>query len=82
VKLIRFGHPGAERPGLHLPDGRRIDVSAFGGDYDEAFFGNGGIDRLRRWAEREASRAPVVPAATRLGPPIARPSKLVCIGLN
>jgi 2,4-didehydro-3-deoxy-L-rhamnonate hydrolase len=82
VKLIRFGDPGAERPGLQLPDGRRIDASPFGGDYDETFFGGGGIDRLRRWAEREAPRARVVPAATRLGPPIARPSKLICIGLN
>jgi 2-keto-4-pentenoate hydratase/2-oxohepta-3-ene-1,7-dioic acid hydratase in catechol pathway len=82
VKLIRFGDPGAERPGLQLADGTRIDASAFGGDYDEMFFGGDGIDRLRRWAEREASRARVVPPATRLGPPIARPSKLICIGLN
>ena len=55
MKLIRFGDPGLERPGLQRADGVRIDASAFGGDYDEAFFGGDGIERLRRWAEREAA---------------------------
>ncbi len=49
MKLIRFGAPGREQPGLQLPDGQRIDASAFGEDYDEAFFGGGGLDRLREW---------------------------------
>src|SRR6185295_1130932 len=57
-------------------------ASAFGEDYDEAFFGGGGLDRLREWSAREAARAPRVSGATRLGPPIRRPSKIVCIGLN
>jgi len=82
VKLIRFGAPGQERPGLQLEDGARIDASAFGEDYDEQFFASGGLDRLRGWAGREASRAPRVAAGARLGPPIGRPSKIVCIGLN
>ena len=82
MKLIRFGAPGQERPGLQLEDGARVDASAFGEDYDEHFFAGGGLDRLRGWAEREASRAPRVPHGTRLGPPIGRPSKIVCIGLN
>src|SRR6185436_6133264 len=46
------------------------------------FFGGGGLDRLRGWAGREASRAPRVADSVRLGPPIGRPSKIVCIGLN
>ena len=50
MKLIRFGPAGAERPGLQLPDGRRIDASAFGEDYDERFFGGDGLARLARWA--------------------------------
>jgi 2,4-diketo-3-deoxy-L-fuconate hydrolase len=82
VKLIRFGAPGQERPGLQLEDGARVDASAFGEDYDERFFAGGGLGRLRSWAEREASRASRVSHGTRLGPPIGRPSKIVCIGLN
>lgn len=82
MKLIRFGDPGRERPGLQLDNGERIDASGFGEDYGEAFFGSGGLDRLRAWASRDAANAPRVPAGTRLGPPIARPSKIVCIGLN
>ena len=82
MKLIRFGDPGAERPGLQLEDGSRIDASAFGEDYDERFFGSGGLERLRAWAGRDAARAPRVAPGARLGPPVARPSKIVCIGLN
>jgi 2-keto-4-pentenoate hydratase/2-oxohepta-3-ene-1,7-dioic acid hydratase in catechol pathway len=82
MKLIRVGEPGGERPGLQLEDGRRVDASAFGEDWDERFFGGDGLRRLREWAERHAARAPRVDAGVRLGPPIARPSKIVCIGLN
>lgn len=80
MKLIRFGAPGRERPGIQLPDGTRRDVSAFGGDFDETFFGGSGPDRLRDWLDRHES--PVLDRTQRLGPPIARPSKIVCIGLN
>jgi 2-keto-4-pentenoate hydratase/2-oxohepta-3-ene-1,7-dioic acid hydratase in catechol pathway len=82
MKLIRFGHPGEEKPGLLLEDGTRLDTSAFGSDYDEAFFGGGGIDRLAAWFGKARTRLPHVGADVRLGPPIARPSKIVCIGLN
>jgi 2,4-didehydro-3-deoxy-L-rhamnonate hydrolase len=82
MKLIRFGPSGQERPGLQLDDGTRVDASGFGEDYDERFFGGGGLDRLRDWAGREASRAPRVSDGVRLGPPVGRPSKIVCIGLN
>jgi 2-keto-4-pentenoate hydratase/2-oxohepta-3-ene-1,7-dioic acid hydratase in catechol pathway len=82
MKLIRFGNPGAEKPGLQLADGKRIDASAFGSDYDEQFFGGDGLERLAAWAAANAGSAPEVPAGTRLGPCIARPSKIVCVGLN
>src|SRR6184192_2418320 len=87
MKLIRFGEPGRERPGLILPDGRRIDASGFAGggggaDYDEAFFGSGGLERLARWLADVGGAAPVVATDARLGPPICRPSKIVCVGLN
>jgi 2-keto-4-pentenoate hydratase/2-oxohepta-3-ene-1,7-dioic acid hydratase in catechol pathway len=82
MKLIRFGKPGAERPGLILRDGARVDASAFGGDWDERFLGGDGLARLAAWARDHAAGAPRVPEGERLGPPIARPSKIVCIGLN
>jgi len=82
MKLIRFGTPGNEKPGIILDDGLRIDASAFGSDYDEAFFGGDGLARLAAWSERNAASAPTVAASERLGPCIARPSKIVCIGLN
>jgi len=82
MKLIRFGEVWRERPGIHLSDGTRVDVSAFGSDYDENFFGGDGVQRLRRWSDEHALNAPRVAPGTRLGPPICRPSKIVCIGLN
>ena len=84
MKLFRFGASGEERPGVLLPDGTRIDASGFGGDWDEKFFGQGddGLARLAKWVASDAAKAPRVPAGARLGPAIARPSKLVCIGLN
>lgn len=82
MKLIRFGSPGREKPGLQLADGTRVDASAFGQDYDERFFAEQGRERLRAWAERHAGSAPRLGATERLGPPVPRPSKIVCIGLN
>src|SRR6266567_236140 len=82
MKLIRFGPPGEERPGLILPDGRRIDASGFGTDYDQTFFESDGLARLARWGARAGAAAPLVPDGARLGPPLCRPSKIICIGLN
>jgi 2,4-didehydro-3-deoxy-L-rhamnonate hydrolase len=82
MKLIRFGEPGREKPGLLLGDGRRVDASAFWEDYDETFFASDGLARLRSWLDGEGASAPPVPDDVRLGPPVARPSKIVCIGMN
>jgi 2,4-didehydro-3-deoxy-L-rhamnonate hydrolase len=82
VKLIRYGNPGSERPGLLLPDGARIDATAVTEDYDERFFATDGLSRLVAWADGKTSTAPRVPPDVRLGPAIARPSKIICIGLN
>ncbi len=82
MKLIRFGDPGNERPGLLRPDGRRIDLSAFGEDWDEDFFGSSGPERLAAWLGAEERRCPIVFDGVRLGPCVARPSKIICIGLN
>lgn len=82
MRLIRHGAPGAEKPGILLHDGARVDASAFAEDWNEAFFATDGLARLASWARREAGKAPRVGAGERLGPCIARPSKIVCIGLN
>jgi len=82
MKLIRFGDPGKERPGLLLSDGVRIDASALGSDYNEAFFASDGLARLHDWAAKNAASAPRVNDSVRPGPPICRPSKIICIGLN
>jgi 2,4-didehydro-3-deoxy-L-rhamnonate hydrolase len=82
MRLIRFGRPGEEKPGLLLPDGRRVDVSAFTSDYDQRFFERNELKRLEDWVDSKAGSLPVVAESTRLGPPIGLPSKIVCIGLN
>jgi 2-keto-4-pentenoate hydratase/2-oxohepta-3-ene-1,7-dioic acid hydratase in catechol pathway len=82
MKLIRFGAPGRETPGLQLADGTRIDASAFGEDWGERFLETDGLARLARWSADNAAKAPRVADSERLGSPITRPSKIVCIGLN
>ena len=82
MKLIRFGEQGSEKPGVQLADGNRLDASGAGWDYDEKFFAGEGLERLRRWLAENEKLAPRVSAATRLGSPVCRPSKIVCIGLN
>ena len=82
MKLIRFGEQGNERPGLILDDCTRVDVSSVVPDYDESFFANHGLSRLEEWLKKNARLAPRVEQSVRLGPPISRPSKVICIGLN
>jgi 2,4-diketo-3-deoxy-L-fuconate hydrolase len=82
MKLIRFGTDGNEKPGIQLADGSWIDISAFGEDYNEGFFGDGGFDRLEAWLRIHQENCPIVNKETRLGPPLVRPSKIVCVGLN
>jgi 2,4-didehydro-3-deoxy-L-rhamnonate hydrolase len=82
LKLFRFGPAGGERPGVVLPDGTHADASGFGEDWDERFFGGGGLERLASWVAAHGARAPRAPAGVRLGPAVARPSKIVCIGKN
>ena len=82
MKLIRFGNVGHEKPGILLKNGKKIDVSAFGEDFDENFFGTEGIERLHLWLVNNKISCPTVGDETRLGPPMVRPSKIVCIGLN
>ena len=81
MKLIRFGETGKEKPGVSIDD-EHYDVSGFIHDYDERFFANGGIPHLLWMVEQNKSIVRKVPSNIRLGSPVARPSKIVCIGLN
>ena len=82
MKLFRFGSFEQEKPAVEMPDGRKLDVSAFGEDYNEYFFGNNGINRLAEWLVKNANLCPDVSGTIRIGSCVARPSKIVCIGLN
>ncbi|GAA5126874.1 fumarylacetoacetate hydrolase family protein [Luteolibacter yonseiensis] len=82
MKLIRFGEEGREEPGILLADGRRIDASGEFQDYDEGFFAMGGLEALAVWVEDGCPGGAEVHPLVRLGPPVARPSKIVCIGKN
>lgn len=81
MKLLRFGDAGKEKPGVMI--GNAIyDVSSFGEDFGESFFGSDGPGRLSRWLDTNLSGLPKVNSSTRLGAPFLRPSKIICIGLN
>lgn len=82
MKLIRFGEPGKEKPGVLLEQGTRVNASEVCSDYDEKFFESGGLKQLSSWLQSNGATAPRVSATERLGSPVPRPSKIVCIGLN
>lgn len=81
MKLIRFGQAGKEKTGVII-NGLRYDTSAFGEDYNEAFFETDGLNRLAQFLKENEGKLPLVEDSERLGPPLARPSKIVCVGLN
>lgn len=84
MKLVRFGEQGRERPGIWMGDGRILDVRATAfqmEDYGEHFFGGYGLEQLRMLL-KDPSAKYVETAGVRLGSPIARPSKIVCVGAN
>lgn len=81
MKLIRFGELNKEKPGVIIDD-VYYDASAFGQDYNEAFFESDGIARLEKFVTENKGKLEKLPDGVRLGSPVARPSKIVCIGLN
>ena len=80
MKLIRFGMAGNEKPGLIMGD-TWVDVSGFVKDYNEEFFEQDGLKKLKDFINSNPA-LPEISKDTRLGSPVARPSKIVCIGLN
>ncbi|MGW1715499.1 fumarylacetoacetate hydrolase family protein [Streptomyces sp. NPDC002156] len=81
--LMRIGAAGAEKPVARVDDETYVDLSDTVTDFDEAFFGSGGLDRVRPVvAERTAAGQVTRFAGERIGAPIARPHQILCIGLN
>ena len=79
MKLIRFGEAGKEKPGVIINDAW-YDVSEHVNDYDENFFESDGLSLLKTIITEKKLKE--ISRDIRLGPPIARPSKIICIGLN
>jgi len=83
VYLMRIGAPGAEKPVVRVDEATYVDVSDLTGDFDEKFFGGGGLARLAEpVAERVAAGDTTPFRGERIGAPIARPHQILCIGLN
>ncbi|MGW0820122.1 fumarylacetoacetate hydrolase family protein [Streptomyces sp. NPDC002845] len=81
MKLLRVGAPGEERPAVRADDGRLLDLSSVASDIDGDFLASGGVDRAR--AAVEAGNLPELdPDGLRVGAPVARPGKVICVGLN
>lgn len=81
MKLIRFGELNKEKAGVVIND-KAYDVSALGEDYNEQFFETGGLERLQAFVAKNEGQLQPIADGVRMGSPIARPSKIVCIGLN
>ena len=81
MRLIRHGELNKEKTGIAIGD-TCYDTSSFGEDYNELFFETNGLERLAAFVDAHQGQLPLLDPATRLGSPVARPSKIVCIGLN
>jgi 2-keto-4-pentenoate hydratase/2-oxohepta-3-ene-1,7-dioic acid hydratase in catechol pathway len=80
---MRIGAPGAEKPVARIDDETYVDLSDTVTDFDERFFGSGGLDRVRPLVvERVAAGRVARFAGERVGAPFARPHQILCIGLN
>jgi 2,4-diketo-3-deoxy-L-fuconate hydrolase len=82
MKLIRFGEAGKEKAGIQDVNGRNLDCSGFNEDWNEDFFTKNGLARLEEWLKENQENLNPIPQNSRIGSPIARPSKIICIGLN
>jgi 2,4-didehydro-3-deoxy-L-rhamnonate hydrolase len=82
MKLFRFGEFENEKPGVITSTGKKIDVSGYIDDYNEQFFKTDGLTRFDHWLSRNEGNLPEVKENVRMGACIARPSKIICIGLN
>jgi 2,4-didehydro-3-deoxy-L-rhamnonate hydrolase len=82
MRLIRFGPKGKEKPGILTRDNIRVDLSGFFPDWDTKFFAGDGLQQLAEVVSDKAGPLQEVPESERWGAPVARPGKVICIGLN
>ncbi|MFJ4205524.1 fumarylacetoacetate hydrolase family protein [Streptomyces sviceus] len=81
MKLLRVGAPGEERPAVRTDDGRLLDLSSLTPDIDGVFLASGGVDRARA-AVTTGDLPELDPEGLRVGAPVTRPGKVICVGLN
>ena len=79
MKLLRYGSPGQEKPGLLDRDGKIRDLSGVVRDIDGETLAPASLDRLRRI---DPTTLPLLPGNPRLGPCVGNVPKFVAIGLN
>lgn len=88
---MRIGDPGHERPALLDEDGRVLDLSGLGRDIDASFLADGGFDAAARaggtgalpvLGELGPTGRVELAGGARIGAPVAKPEKIICIGLN
>jgi len=83
MKLLRLGPSGSEKPAALAGDTAFIDLSDIVDDFDESFFGSGGLERIRPIVEQRLAAGDTLPLeGKRVGAPFARPHQILCIGLN
>jgi 2-keto-4-pentenoate hydratase/2-oxohepta-3-ene-1,7-dioic acid hydratase in catechol pathway len=82
LKLVRYGSKGSERPAVLTEGGERLDLSGHFDDWNAEFFADQGLDVLREILSSRSHDLPRIDASTRIGAPVARPGKIICIGLN
>lgn len=81
MKLIRFRDNGKVKPGVIIDD-QYFDATSFGEDYNETFFENNGLHRLQQFISEHKGQLKKIDKNISLDCPVARPSKIICIGLN
>ena len=79
MKLVRLGNLNEEKPAV-LVNGQYLDVSAYFHDFNEIFFASDGLNRLQEILK--STELPIIQSPERLGSCVARPSKIICVGLN
>lgn len=82
MKLFRFIQNGKTGQGILLQSEKKVDISAFGEDFNEIFFESDGLNRLQNWLKNNLDACPQLPESIQLAAPIGRPSKIICVGLN
>ncbi|MES2798240.1 MAG: fumarylacetoacetate hydrolase family protein [Bacteroidota bacterium] len=81
MKLFRFGKLGEEKPGIFLNE-NYYDLGSVVEDINESFFETGQLEKLAEMFQSNEVTLPKIPAESRIGSCVARPSKIVCVGLN